>query len=294
MSGLVLPTRPALRYHGGKWKLFPWISAHLPPHRVYVEPFGGGGSVLMRKRRSYAEVYNDIDDEVVSFFRVLRDPASAAVLTEQLRLTPFARGEFLEAYEATEEPIERARRLVIRAFMGHGSDSASGVVSGFRANSNRSGTTPAHDWANYADALPRTTERLRGVIIEHRDAQACMMQHDGPTTLHYLDPPYVHETRTWMTSGKGKGNYRHEMTDAEHIELLAFVRGLEGMVVLSGYPSALYEKALVDFVRYETEAHADGARPRKEVLWLNALAAKRLAESREQPCLFEAHAPGAP
>lgn len=270
------PTRPVLRYHGGKWKLAPWTLAHFPPHRVYVEPFGGAASILLRKERSYAEVYNELDGDVVNLFRVLRDPSQALALTEQLRLTPFARDEFLDAYEEADTPLERARRLVIRAFMGHGSDSASGVVSGFRANSNRSGTTPAHDWANYADALPFTVERLRGVIIENRDALACMAQHDGKKTLHYLDPPYVHETRTWMTSGRGRGNYRHEMSADQHAELLREACNLEGMVLIAGYPTELYDDALAGWRRVETLAHADGARPRTEVLWLNPQACAAL------------------
>ncbi|MCL4715496.1 MAG: DNA adenine methylase [Hyphomonadaceae bacterium] len=270
------PTRPVLRYHGGKWKLAPWTLAHFPPHRVYVEPFGGAASVLLRKERSYAEVYNELDGEVVNLFRVLRNRTQAPELIEQLRLTPFSRDEFLAAYEEAEEPVERARRLVIRAFMGHGSDSASGVVSGFRANSNRSGTTPAHDWVNYAEALQFTIERLRGVIIENRDAKACMAQHDGPKTLVYLDPPYVHETRTWMTSGRGRGNYRHEMTTEEHAELLREARNLEAMVLIAGYPTELYDEALSDWRRVETLAHADGARPRTEVLWINPQACAAL------------------
>jgi DNA adenine methylase len=272
------PTRPVLRWHGGKWRLAPWIMSHFPPHRIYVEPFGGAASVLLRKKRSYAEVYNDLDHHVVSFFRVLQDPERAPRLIELLRLTPFAREEFELGYVETDDPIESARRLVIRAFMGHGSDSMAGVISGFRANSNKSGTTPAHDWVNYVPALPLAIERMRGVVIEQRDGKEVMAQHDSVATLHYVDPPYMHETRSWMVSGKGKGNYRHELTDAKHLELLEFLRGLKGMIVLSGYPTALYEENLSDWRRVETAAHADGARPRVEVLWINPQACAALAE----------------
>ncbi len=264
--------------------LAPWIIAHFPPHRVYVEPFGGAASVLLRKERSYAEIYNDLDRYIVSFFRILQDQLQAARLIELLHLTPFAREEFELGYVETDDPIESARRLVIRAFMGHGSDSATGVVSGFRANSNRSGTTPARDWVNYVPALPLTIERLRGVIIEQRDGKDVMTQHDSEATLHYVDPPYLHQTRSWMVSGKGNGNYRHELGQEEHVDLLDHLRGLMGMVVLSGYPSKIYDDALKGWDRVECAAMADGARPRIEVLWINPQARARLSDGP----LFEA------
>ena len=246
-------TRPAARWYGGKWRLAPWIIAHFPEHRCYVEPYGGGASVLIRKPRSAAEIYNDLDSDIVNLFRVLRDRETARQLGEALRLTPFAREEFLAAYALTDEPLERARRLVILAFMGFGSNAHSRTPTGFRSNSTRSGTTPAHDWANSPTALPALVERLQGVTIEHRTAMEVMAQHDAPTTLHYLDPPYVHAT----------------LSDDGHRELLAFARTLKGMVVLSGYPHEIYEQQLGDWRRVERIAMADGARPRVEVLWLN-------------------------
>ena len=272
--------RPVVRWHGGKWKLAPWIIGHFPAHRVYVEPYGGGGSVLMRKERSYAEVYNDLDGEIVGLFSILRDPCLGARLMELLRLTPFARDEFNAAYADTKDPVERARRMVIRSFMGFGSDGTNSEWrTGFRANSNRSGTTPAQDWRNYPDAMPDMIDRLRGVVIENRDASEVMAAHDGPETLHYVDPPYVHATRSRKSRRRGEGGvaaYRHEMTDAHHAELLAFLPALTGMVVLSGYPHPSYDEALPDWRRLEREAHADGARDRTEVLWINPAAVERL------------------
>jgi DNA adenine methylase len=276
------PTRPVLRWHGGKWKLAPWIISFFPAHRVYVEPFGGAASVLLRKERAYGEVYNDLDDEVVGLFRILRDPSAAAELEQLLRLTPFARTEFKESYQPTDDPLERARRLVIRAFMGFGSNAHSSQEkghrsTGFRSNSNRSGTTPAQDWANWPDAMRALVERLAGVVIENRDAREVMAQHDGGGTLHYVDPPYLPETRA-------RGNrydlawrmYRHELSREDHAALLSFLCELDGMVVLSGYPDPLYDEALLGWARYEREAMADGARPRTEVLWLNPACAAAL------------------
>lgn len=263
-----IPTRPVLRYHGGKWILAPWIISHFPAHRVYTEAFGGAASVLMRKPRSYGEVYNDLDGEIVNLFRVLRG-ADAGKLIESLRLTPFSRPDFLESYEASEYPLEQARRTVVRSFMGFGSGAASGNKTGFRANSNRSGTTPAHDWGNFPSALAAVTERLQGVVIEHRPAAELIAQHDSPETLHYVDPPYPISTRKMGNPYCGKG-YRFELTDDNHRELAATLHAVTGMVVLSGYPCALYDDELyADWRRIERAAHADGARKRTEVLWMN-------------------------
>lgn len=260
---IIPPFRPVLRWHGGKWLLAPWIISHFPEHRIYVEPFGGAGSVLMRKVRSYAEVWNDLDDAVATLFRVLRSD-DAAELVRRIRLTPFARTEFdTTSQPLPDDPIEKSRHLILRSFMGFGSN-GHGRSTGFRANSNRSGTTPAQDWANYPEALQAVIERLQGVVIEHRDAAQVMQQHDTAETLHYVDPPYV-----WATRGDERPDYVHELDNDQHADLLAFLRTLKGMVVLSGYPHPLYDEMLSDWRRVEREALADGARKRTEVLWIN-------------------------
>lgn len=261
------PTRPVLRYHGGKWLLAPWIISHFPRHRAYTEAYGGAASVLLRKPRSHAEIYNDLDGEIVNVFRVLRDQHQARELAQALRLTPFARAEFDLSYVETDDPVEQARRTIARAFMGFGSAAASRTVTGFRANSNRSGTTPARDWLNFPDVIPAFIERLRGVVIECRPAMEVIAQHDTPKTLHYVDPPYHHDTRKFH---RGRcGQYRHEMTNEQHAELLDALKALKGMVILSGYPCDLYDNALADWTRVEREALADGARKRTEVLWIS-------------------------
>ena len=247
--------------------LAPWIISHFPDHRVYTEAFGGAASVLLRKARCYAEVYNDLDGEVVNLFRVLQDPAKAARLREMLTITPFARAEFELAYEPAADPVERARRLIIVGFMGFGSNGHNtSVRTGFRANSNRSSTTPAHDWRNYPGEMVALIERLRGVVIEHRPAVSVIQQHDGPETLHYVDPPYVHSTRD---AGARQRDYRHEMDDEAHRLLAGVLRSVRGGVVLSGYPSPLYDDIYRGWHRVERRALADGARERTEVLWIN-------------------------
>ena len=287
------PSRPVLRWHGGKWLLAPWIISFFPEHLVYVEPFGGAASVLLRKPLAHAEVYNDLDDEAVNLFRVLRNPALAPSLVRLLELTPFARSEFEVGWDKTDEPVERARRLIVRSFMGFGSNAHSDMgrghkTTGFRANSSRSGSTPAEDWKNYPEAMPALISRLRGVIIERRPAMQVMASHDAPTTLHYVDPPYVHSTRNQANPYDPKHRYRHEMTDADHAELLVFLRDLAGMVVLSGYPHPLYDQQLGDWTRIEREALADGARPRTEVLWINPACVAGLKAEQAQLSFLEA------
>lgn len=294
------PTRPILRYHGGKWLLAPWLIEQFPSHRLYVEPFGGAASVLLRKPRCYAEVYNDLDDEVVSLFRVVRDRGEE--LRRVLQLTPFARREYEAAWTPTDEPVEQARRTVIRAFMGFGSAAVTmkrrngkkggKPGTGFRANSNRSGTTPAHDWHHYAgtgfrtytgesdgrrnrhtlpagdwdtyaDCLSPIIERLRGVVIENKPAADVIAAHDGDKTFHYVDPPYLATTRDAGV------DYRHEMTEQEHRDLAGLLKGLRGKVLISGYASELYEDLYAGWVRKERKHLADGAQERTEVIWMN-------------------------
>lgn len=282
----VPPRRPVLRYHGGKWKLASWILTHLPPHRCYVEPYGGAASVLMQKTRSYAEVYNDLDDDVVNLFRVLRDPRAAARLRRVVALTPFARQEFRASYRRARTTVGRARAMIIRAFMGFGSASMTRVhVTGFRFNANRSGTTPAQDWAGWPAHVPAMVERLRGVIVEQQPALKVIRQFDGLETLFYVDPPYPHETRSSVTGrgNAGKHYCRHEMTTVDHRVLAAALHQVQGMVLISSYPSPLYDADLyADWHRVERLALADGARMRTEVLYLNAACCSALRRERLQ------------
>lgn len=253
--------RPALRWFGGKWRLAPWIIENLPAHRVYVEPYGGAASVLLRKPRSYAEVLNDLDDELYNFFCVIKGSVSHEILERQLRITPYARREFELAHSYNPDPIERARRLVIRSFMGFGADSASNLASktGFRSNSNRSGTTPARDFVNYADNVKALYERLSGVVLENKSAIEVIKQHDSADTTFYVDPPYPHSTR------RG-GRYFYEMTEGDHLELLDALKSVKGNVVLSGLDHPEYNK--LTWHRIEKDHYADGAKKIREVLWI--------------------------
>ncbi len=277
------PSRPVLRYHGGKWRLARWIISHFPKHRTYVEPYCGAASVLMQKPRCYSEVINDLDGDITNLFSILRDPARAQNLQTALELTPFSRSEFRLAYQPTDDPLEQARRLVVRSFQGFGS-AAHNPRHGtsFRFNANRRGTTPALDWSRYPGCIPAFVERMQGVIVENLPALAVIRQHQRPDTLFYVDPPYPRSTRRMLVES-GKRGYVHEMTDDQHRELAYVLRGLKAMVVISGYACPLYDRELYpDWIRVERRSLADKSQPRIECLWLSPSTSRRI-----QPSLFK-------
>ncbi|WP_268063458.1 DNA adenine methylase [Citrobacter sp. W9] len=259
---------PAIRYHGGKFRLAPWVIEHMPEHTCYVEPFGGAAGVLLQKPRSYSEVYNDLDGEVVNLFRVLRDPEMNQRLRDACALTPYSRDEFCTAREVVTESVERARRMVVRACMGFGSASGIGGNSGFRSDSKRKYATAAHLWERYPENLSAVCQRLQGVIIENKDALAVMRAHDADTTLHYIDPPYVPETRV-----QGNRYYNHEMTVEGHEQLLAVARTMTGMVIISGYDCELYNDMLPGWTKTKKASRISagrGTKVRTECLWFNS------------------------
>lgn len=278
-------TRPVIRYHGGKFRLADWILPLIPDHRIYVEPYGGAASVLLRKPRSYAEVYNDLDDDVVGLFRVLRDPEQAEQLIQAMQLTPYARSEFELAWEQTDDPIERARRLCIRAQMGFGSAGATKQRTGFRTYTReRSGSSVQSDWTRYPVTLRAVTERLQSVLIECRPALQVMQDHDTPGTVHFVDPPYVPATRAISRGAKALKAYRHEMSDADHAELLEVLRSLSGYVLLCGYDNELYRRTLKGWTRIDKHARAAsgqrGSTARVESIWLSPRTAAAQCQMR--------------
>ncbi len=274
-----MKARPPLRYHGGKWLLAPWIVSHFPAHRLYVEPYGGAASVLLRKPRSSAEIYNDRWTRVVNVFRVLRDPTTAAQLARLLYLTPYARDEFTETdakrrKTGTTKDVEQARLTIFRSFAGFASASTNEFhPTGFRPVSLRSSTMPSVDWANYPWQIPQFVERLRGVTIENKDALNLIERHDSRDTLFYLDPPYPLATRRARPS---KPAFAHEMTDEDHRDLATLLHEVKGMVVLSGYDCPLYQELFGTWTRFEKDHVIDGGRKRVESIWLNPAAALKL------------------
>lgn len=271
----MMPTRPVLRYHGGKWKLAPWIISHFPPHKVYLEPFSGGGSVLLRKPRSSGEILNDLDEVIVEFFRVVRDPASAAELARRVEFTPYARAEFEDwCYGEPTDAIDAAHRLVVRSHMAM---SSKGIwqKSGFDTRANGDGFISRVNSLRHApDTIRAVAARLVGVVIERGDAVTLIERHDREDALIYCDPPYVRSTRG------GAAIYKYDMSDALHSRLAEVLCQAKAMVVLSGYPSELYERLYSAWKRVERGHWADGGKASVEVLWLNPAAESALNTTR--------------
>ena len=219
---------PAIRYLGSKFLCAEWIISHFPPHRAYCEPCGGSAAVLLNKPRAELETYNDLDGDIVNFFRVVRDHAPE--LTRRLSLSPWIREEYDAALEPSDDQIESARRFFVRLNM-----SINGTMrktAGCRMNKN-----PDDHRKNktvFDDKLLKVAERLIGVQIEHRDALIVVKSYDTPDTLFYVDPPYLLETRK---SGNG---YRFETDSAWHVQMFEALSAVRGMAIVSGYPSQLY------------------------------------------------------
>lgn len=206
-----------------------------PKHKVYVEVFGGGASLLFAKIPSPMEVYNDIDSGLVNFFRVLRNKDKFEEFHRLVSLMPYSREEYYSCrrtWAEQENEIERAAMWFVasrQSFSGEFGGSWSHSVG----HMGKGMSMAVSRYLSAIDLLPQAHERLMRVQIEHCDFRKILTKYDSPDTLFYLDPPYVHSTRR-------SGKYVHEMTDADHNELIQMCLQLTGQAILSGYDSSLY------------------------------------------------------
>lgn len=269
-----MTSRPVLRWLGGKYRLAPWIVSHFAPHQIYIEPFGGAGSVLLHKKRSYNEIYNDLDGELVNLFTVLRSDAAPELL-RLLSLTPYAQEEYWAAFEPSADPVERARRTIVRSHMGHGTGGARmDRPTGFRTDGTTATTNVAGEWTDLPAALEATIERMKGVVISQKPAIELLDRFSSPHSLFYLDPPYLPATRSRKSrkAGEKYHTYAFEMDVDDHRELLARCVESNAMILISAYPDPLYEEHLPGWERKEIAARAHRNSPRREVLWMNPAA----------------------
>lgn len=246
--------RSPIRYFGGKGNMVKKILPYFTLHRTYVEPFGGGASVLFAKEPSPIEVYNDIDSNVVNFFRLIRDLEKFEKFRLLVSLTPYSREEYYfckNTWKDCEDEIEGIRRWFVVVRMNFGGHHSWGYAI---TDSCRNMSSTCSKWLSMIDLLPQIYERLMRVQIEHDDFRKIFSRYDTKDTLFYCDPPYIPETRK-------SGKYKHEMTLEDHAELVEILLNLKGKVVLSGYAHPIYqplEKANWQRIDIDTACHAAG------------------------------------
>lgn len=261
--------RIAFGWYGGKFNHLSWLLPLLPRCHHYCEPFGGSAAVLLNREPSPVETYNDIDGEVVSFFRVLREHREE--LVEAIALTPFSREEFYRAIKldrTAASPVERARCFFVCARQvrtGLAQRASLGRWANCRKTSRAGMSGVVSRWLGSIEELPGIAERLLRVQIENRPAADVVRLYDGEDTLFYCDPPYPHESRTDSKA------YGYEMRDEEHKALSAALHEVSGKVAVSGYRCDLMDSLYTGWKRHDAPAkkcHSSKA-PRMEALWAN-------------------------
>ena len=262
--------RAILNYPGAKWGMAEQIVSLMPPHRSYLEPFFGSGAVLFNKPPSAIETVNDIDGDITNFFMVLREQTDR--LIEAISLTPYARDVFDDAHENRgTDDFDRAYRFAIRNRMGHGFKTYE--KTGFKMDVyGRERSYCVGTWNKMPDMLAQAAERLKGVQIENRDALDLIKRFNYQNVLVYADPPYLLSTR-------GGKQYRHEMNEQDHLNLLAVLRDFKGSVMLSGYPSEMYDRELRGWQKITKRSYNQNSDPRTEVLWCNFTAVPTLFDT---------------
>lgn len=253
-----------LKYPGSKWSLAERIIFRFPPHHSYLEPFFGSGAVLFSKPRSSIETVNDLDGAVVNLFRCIREDPER--LAREIYFTPYSRAVFEAGYSAAEtaEPFVRAARYLVRCNQGYGYRTNELRIGWKNDIAARERAYAAKYWTDLPEVILQAAERLRGVQIECRPALDVIRRFNFPNVLIYADPPYVISSR----SG-GSKQYRHEMTDGDHMELLEALKAHRGPVLLSGYDSPLYDRLLAGWHKETLHTTDQLSRPRKESLWMN-------------------------
>ena len=266
-----------IKYPGAKWGVAPWVISHFPEHRSYLEPFFGSGAVLFTKSRSAIETVNDIDGDVVNLFDWIRkDPAR---LAHAIRFTPYARDEYDRAWAAQYTETDNFRRAVnfyIRMMMGHGFRTTGEKVGWKNDVQGREAAYAAKCWAKTPEVIIQAAERLRGVQIENRPAVELIRRFNYQNVLIYADPPYMLGTR------QNRKQYRHEMTDDDHMELLEAIKAHRGPAIISGYDSDLYNRELKGWYKDGRTSFTQTASKRREILWMNFEPAAQMDMFREE------------
>lgn len=237
-------TQP-IKYHGGKHYLALWIISHFPKHVHYVEPYFGGGSVLLAKNPyGVSEVVNDINGLLMNFWRTLQSKENFQAFRNHLHMIPFASPQFHDSLSKIAQFLVKDKIDIQAAvdFFVSARQSRQGLMKDFatlsRNRTRRGMNEQVSSWLTAIDGLEDVHKRLQQVVILHADAIDVIIQQDGPNTLFYLDPPYMHSERVTTK------DYKYEMTEKDHKRLLITLSDIKGRFVLSGYDSSLYRDAM--------------------------------------------------
>lgn len=255
------------RYPGSKWSIANWIIKHFPngyEKMIYLEPFFGSGAVFFNKNPSAVETINDLDSDIVNLFDVLRNKPDE--LKRVLSLTPYSREEYDRSFEPSNEPVEKARRYMVRTTQAIGAKLREKCGWGNHKQMKTGGT--ACKWGGITDTIDLAAYRLRGsttnlVQIEHMDALRLIERYNTPDALIYLDPPYVRSSR------KSGALYKHEMNDQQQVRMLEIITKSKAKIVLSGYRNNLYDKWLCDWNTDTTISQTTSTKKAEEVIWMN-------------------------
>ncbi len=258
-------------WYGGKFSHLDWLLPLLPECHHYCEPFAGSAAVLLNRPPAKVETYNDLDGEVVNFFRACRDHGEE--LVRLISLTPFSREEFAQACELDPDApcAERARRFYVRARQvrtGLAQTATVGRWGNCKATSRGGMSGIVSRFLGGVEMMPEITKRMLRVQIENRPALEVIRVYDSPETLFYCDPPYVHNTR-----GDSRA-YRYEMSDEQHTELATVLRSVAGLVAFSNYDCPLMDELYTQHAGWHKIVqplrtnHATKEK-RREVLWVN-------------------------
>ena len=257
--------KAVFRYPGSKWSIAKWIISHFPEgyeKMVYLEPFAGSAAVFFLKNPGAVETINDLNSDIVNLFQVLREKPEE--LKRVLQLTPYSREEYEKAKEPCGEPIEKARRYMVRTTQAIGAK----PDSGWRNHKQAKIGGTACKWAGITETIDAASKRLRGntrnlVQIEHSDALTLIRRYNSHEVLMYLDPPYVRSTR------KSGRLYRHEMDDNAQIQLMDLITKSRARIIISGYDSKLYETQLSGWHTDRIKTRTTSAETAEEFIWMN-------------------------
>lgn len=257
--------RTILRYPGSKWRIAKQLAELIPPHHSYVEPYFGSGALLFNKEPSDIETVNDLDSDVTNLFKCIQeDPERLARI---VMAVPYSREAYERQFDAARQELyrdnfEKAAGFLTKCWQGYGFRT-NGYRVGWKIDvQGRERMYALWDWYHLPERIIETAERLRMVQVENRSALEVIRRFDYPNVFMYLDPPYLLSTRS-------KKQYRHEMDDAGHEELLSAILQSKAKIMISGYESDMYNDRLQGWHKEYFRSHAEGGKPRLEVAWMN-------------------------